>query len=469
MRISFHGAAREVTGSCHLLTTNARNRVLFDCGQFQGKSPNKQSNGKPHFDPKGIKEVVLSHAHLDHCGNLPLLVKHGFRGTITSTAPTKELAKICLLDSAKLQEEDARRSTSGSRGKKGKKEPLFTTADVERTINLFTRTIPYKQPVQLYDDTQITLYDAGHILGSAFVECAVLEDEQEKTLIFTGDLGNSNKPLIYDPEIPPHTNFLIEESTYGNRSHKSTEESVTELYDAINRTFERGGNFFIPTFAIERAQDLLYFIWQGLLSGELPSDTKIFLDSPMAIAVTEVFKRHPEFLEEDLSANCANGGGPFSMPNLNCTVTVSESKQINEVKSGAIILAGAGMCTGGRILHHIKNNISNSKNGFGLVSYAPSGTLLANIISIAKGESSRKTLRLFQTDVPVRARIHTIGGLSAHMGQDQLIEFANHASPDSGIALVHGDVPAMTTLAAMLRQQGHKTVTMPELHSSIVV
>lgn len=447
MIVKLLGASREVTGSCHLVKVNGKT-ILLDCGAFQGKNSHVKNRARINeLNPKNIDFVVNSHGHQDHIGWEPILYKNGCRAPIYSTGGTIAITKIGLIDSAKIQEEDAKRS-------KERTEPLYTKADVDKVIKHFASPISYGEPIELAPGIRITFFDAGHILGSAFILLEVEENGREKKLIFSGDLGNGGKPIIRDPEIPPQADYVLEESTYGDRSHKPIEESIEELYSAINDTFERGGNFNIPIFAIEKSQDFLCLIREGMEKGILPSYTKVFLDSPMAIDVTKVFSNYPEYYNNETKELFDSGIDPFLPPNITFTRTVDQSKEINEVKRDAIILAGSGMMQGGRILHHMKHGLPKEENGFAFTSYAPHGSQARKIIDGAN------YIWLFKQKVPVHAKIYTIGGFSAHAGQNELLKWHEPIEPEKTF-LVHGDTVPMETLASKLRAKSH-VVEMPK-------
>lgn len=453
MRISFHGAAKEVTGSCHLLRSGKTN-ILVDCGMFQGgpgkKSQNKDSFG---FEPKDIDFLVLTHAHLDHTGRIPLLQRQGFRGEIISTPATKELAEIVMLDSAHLQEEDAKRRNRSSPG-----EPLYTKEDVYDSMDFFLRETNYGETIDLTKDIRMTTYDAGHILGSAFFFIEINEGAKTKKVIFSGDLGNKGKPIVSDPAIPPSSDLVVMESTYGDRCHKPFDDSVVELFGAINDTFDRGGNLFIPSFAIERAQEIILILKDGIEQGILPKDTKIILDSPMAISATEVFRRHPECFDDEVKKLFGKKMDPFNMPNLSFSHSRDDSKAINDIKSGTVVIAGSGMCNGGRILHHLKNNIGRKECGFAFINFAPKGTLARNII---EGKTPAK---IFGVYVPVNAQIYTIGGFSAHAGQSELLDWHKATDSPDITFLTHGDPKALAVLSEKITESGSET-KVPGLHN----
>jgi metallo-beta-lactamase family protein len=351
MKISFHGADQDVTGSCHLVECNGQ-RILIDCGMYQGGHDLKEENTKPFgFDPASIDKLLLTHAHLDHCGRIPLLVKRGFGGEIISTGASFELARLVLLDSAGLQEEEARYQERKARRRNSKRkhkvvEPLYTILDALNCFDNFGRHANYDQPLQLGKGIRATFLDAGHILGSASILLELEEDGQQHRLLFSGDLGYSGRVILRDPEKPPEVDTVVMETTYGDRCHKQLEPSIHELYDAINHTIGRGGNVIIPTFALERAQEILYYLREGMENHEIQHFLNVFLDSPMAISATEIFSRHPECFDVEALELAGDGKDPFDLPGLHFTRETADSIAINNIDGGAVIMAGSGMCTG---------------------------------------------------------------------------------------------------------------------------
>ncbi len=442
MKISFHGADREVTGSCHLLEV-AGKRILIDCGLYQGSRELTAENGEDFgFDPASIDLLLLTHAHLDHCGRIPLLVERGFAGEIISTAATRELARLVMLDAAFLQEEEARRrQRQASRRGHSDGRPLYTMLDALSSMDRFGRMVAYGETIALAQGLTSIFYDAGHILGSASIR---IEHRGNGSVIFSGDIGNSGRPILRDPQPPPHADVAVMETTYGDRLHKPLGPSVEELYAAITDTFARGGNVVIPTFALERAQEILYYLRVGVESGRLPHTLPVFLDSPMAISATEVFRRHPECYAPEERDLFADGRDPFTLPGLHFTRETDESIAINRISGGAIIMAGSGMCTGGRVRHHLRRNLWRADSSIVFVGYAASGTLARLLIDGAKA------VRLFNEDIPVRARLHTINGFSAHADQDELLAWHRAIRPAQTI-LVHGDAQVMQRFAAQLK------------------
>jgi len=458
MKISFHGADQGVTGSCHMIHC-AGKRILIDCGMYQGGRELDEENAEPFgFEPADIDIVLLTHAHLDHCGRLPLLVKRGFRGEIITTAASRELARVVMLDAAGLQEEEARYQArkAARRNKKAQHTvPLYSTLDALNCLEQFGRTAVYGKPVDLVPGVRATFLDAGHILGSASIFLELEENGQRRSLVFSGDLGNAGRPLLRDPVTPPHADVVIMETTYGNRRHKAIAPSVEEMYTAINDTFKRGGNVIIPTFALERAQEVLYYLRQGIEDNRLPASMQVFLDSPMAISATEIFDRHPECYDPEVARQFRNNIDPFDLPGLHMTRETSESMAINRISGGAVIMAGSGMCTGGRVRHHLKHNLWRRDSSIIFVGFAAIGTLARTIIDGAR------QVRIFGEEFTVKAHVHTINGFSAHADQAELLAWHNRISGVKKTYLVHGEEDAMRHFAGLLKGT---EVEMPALH-----
>jgi len=344
MKISFHGADREVTGSCHLVECNGT-RLLIDCGMFQGGRELDEENAEDFgFTAGDIDFLLLTHAHLDHCGRIPLLAKRGFRGEIITTAASRELARLVMLDAAHLQEEEAEyraRKAARQHGRhKTETTPLYTVLDALNSTDFFGRTAEYRQPLDIAPGIRATFFDAGHILGSASILLELEENGRRQTVLFSGDLGYSGHTLLRDPEPPPHADVVVMETTYGDRLHKKLQPSVDELYTGIEDTFRRGGNVVIPTFALERAQEILYYLREGVETGRLPPSMQVFLDSPMAISATEIFEHHPECYDEKTAALFRNGQDPFHLPGLHLTRETAQSMALNNIGGGAVIMAG---------------------------------------------------------------------------------------------------------------------------------
>lgn len=459
---SCHGAAREVTGSCHRIQCGDH-QVLVDCGLFQGRRDEEAANAEAFgFDPHGIDALLLTHAHLDHCGRIPRLVKQGFKGPIYATAATRELARVVLMDAARLQEEDAARA-SRLRHRRGEAErdPLFTLEDVLRTLDLFAEAVPYNQTIQITGGIHAEFIDAGHILGSACILLSLEDGDATRRIVFSGDVGCSGRDILRDPNPAPAADYVVMESTYGDRNHRSLAESIDEFYEAISRTLARGGNVVIPSFALERAQEILYYLHRGTKDGHLPQGTPIFLDSPMAISATEIFRRHPEGLREAFAEELSHDD-PFATPNLHFTRDASESMAINRIEGGAIIIAGSGMCTGGRVRHHLKHNLWRDKSSVVFVGYAANGTLGRRIVDGAR------RVRIFDEIIQVNASIHTINGFSAHADHDGLLNWLGDSARRL-VMLVHGEQErGMRVMNDTLTARAFH-VALPELNTPVAL
>ena len=468
MKIAFHGAAGGVTGSCFLVSTGDA-RVLIDCGIFQGGDEDRDEHdehaeradddGSFGFDPASIDYVLLTHAHLDHCGRLPLLVKAGFRGEILATSATRDLVRLVLLDAAQLQKEDAQRAAR-RRLRRGAAptQPAFDEMDVFDAMDRFGRSVTYGRAFTLSPGIRVTFGNAGHILGASWVLLEIDEQGAPKRLLFSGDLGTGNSPLLNPPDPAPQADIVVMESTYGDRPHKPLGPSVEELKTAILDTIERGGNVVIPTFALERAQEILFHLHALVENAELPRRLDVFLDSPMAISATAVFRRHPEAAGAELRAHLTEHDDPFHLPRLQMTRDSAESMAINQIRSGAVILAGSGMATGGRVLHHLKHNLWRPECSVVFVGYAASGTLARRIID------GQREVRIFGEAIRVAAHIYTIGGFSAHADQAGLLRWYRTAGSPARTFLVHGEDRSRQALAASLRGEG-RSVELPDLHA----
>ena len=457
MKLSFHGADRSVTGSCHLVEY-AGKRILIDCGLRQGSRELDAENAEPFgFDAAGIDYVLLTHAHLDHCGRLPLLAKRGFRGEIITTSASRELARLVMLDAAHMQEEEARfrsRKVGGDGASRASIEPLYSTLDALNCLDFFGRTANYAQAIEVAAGARATFIDAGHILGSASIFVELEEQGHQTSVLFSGDLGSASRVLLRSPAKPPHAENVVMETTYGDRLHKQLGPSIDEFYQAITETFKRGGNVIIPTFALERAQELLYFLSQGVAQGRLAQSTQVYLDSPMAISATEIFRRHPEGFEAATAKLFEAGGDPFGLPGLHFSRETAESVAINNIRGGAIIMAGSGMATGGRVRHHLQHNLGREDSSVVFVGYAAVGTLARQIIDGAK------QVNILGEDIRIKARIYTINGFSAHADQAELLAWQKQTGAKRTF-LVHGEEDIMSQFAANLVDT---RVEMPEPH-----
>jgi metallo-beta-lactamase family protein len=452
MEITFHGAAGSVTGSCHLVTCAGR-RILVDCGMFQGGRELREENASDFgFDPAAIDVLLLTHAHLDHCGRIPLLVKRGFRGEIVCTAATRDLSRLVLLDSAHLHEEEARRRRHHGRADRA---PLYDTVDALDSLDRFGRVADYGRTMPLWEGARATFHDAGHILGSASILLDLTEAGRSRRILFSGDIGPENRPLLNGPDPPAPVDVVVMEATYGDRDHRPLDASVAEFLDAVRDADARGGNVIIPTFALERAQELLFHLREGMERGEIRRSTQVFLDSPMAISATQIFRRHPEAMKAGIERMIRSGRDPFRLPELHITRDASESMALNRIRAGAVIMAGSGMCTGGRVRHHLRHNLGHSDCSVIFVGYAAEGTLARIIIDGAK------SIKLFGDRIPVRARIHTINGFSAHAGRSGLLDWHARTGGPEVTFLVHGEDKARQALAQAL---AGTRVEMPGMH-----
>ena len=461
MKISFHGADHQVTGSCHLLECNGK-RILIDCGMFQGGRELAEENAEAFgFEAADIDYLLLTHAHLDHCGRIPLLTKRGFKGEIITTSASRELAHLVLLDSAHLQEEEAayqsRKAARRHNHHNKEIKPLYSVLDALNSMDFFGRVASYNTVLDIAPGIRAIFMDAGHILGSASIFLKLEENGKKRSVLFSGDLGYSGRSLLRDPVINKKADVVVMETTYGDRLHKQLEPSIEELYQNIEDTFHRGGNVIIPTFALERAQEILYFLHQGIKQNRLPASTQVFLDSPMAISATEIFQHHPESYNAETAKLFHQGKNPFSLPGLHFTRETAQSIALNNITGGAIIMAGSGMCTGGRVRHHLKYNLWREKSSVIFVGYAAYGTLARRIIDGAK------KVNIFHEEIPVRAKIFTIGGFSAHADRDELLAWHQQAGSPQKTYLVHGEENAMQKFAKHL----HNTeVIMPKQNES---
>ncbi len=457
MKFEFHGADQNVTGSCHLLEIKGK-KILIDCGLYQGGREMDEENAEPFgFEPAEIDYLLLTHAHLDHCGRIPLLVKQGFNGEIITTAATCELARLVLLDSANLQEEEAQYKTrkASRHGQPVEIKPLYSVVDALNSFGFMGRTANYNTTMEIASGIKATFIDAGHILGSASI---VLEFEVKgklRKIVFSGDLGYKGRAILRDPCYPPKADIVVMETTYGDRQHKTLNPTLDEFYTAVTETVLHGGNVIIPTFALERAQEILYYIREGIADKRLPEYLPVFLDSPMAISATEIFQRHPECFDKETYQIFKSGQDPFSFPGLHFTRQTADSMAINNVTGGAVIMAGSGMCTGGRVKHHLKHNLWNPRNAVIFVGYAAQGTLARRIID------GSDTVKIFGEEIQVQASIYTIGGFSAHADQSQLLDWYQKSGKPEVTFLVHGEKDVMQVFAKKLV---HTQVEIPHLH-----
>ena len=463
MHLHFLGANRQVTGSRYVLEACGR-RVMIDCGLVQERQFVSRNWDAPPVDPKSIDWLVLTHAHLDHCGLTPRMVSQGFDGPIIGTEPTAELAEIIMLDSAHIHEEDAayKKRRHEREGRTGPRPvvPLYTTADATAAVNLLEGA-RYNEPVKLCDQISVTFHDAGHILGSSIVELVVTEDGTTRRLIFSGDLGQWDKPLIRDPSLLDDADYIIIESTYGDRSHRDAGDVVDQLAAVINETAKRGGNLVIPTFAMERAQELMYHVGRLVHEDRIP-DLPVFLNSPMAVDVTEVFRKYPDYLDAETHALFAAGQPPLRFPGLTLVRSIAQSKALNTRGGSNIIMAASGMCTGGRIKHHLKHNIGREDSTILFVGYQANGTLGRLILQ------GREEIRIFREKHPVRAKIAQIHGFSAHADREDLLHWlANFKQPPKRLFITHGEEDAAIALSQTVESKLKWSTTVPEYTDAV--
>ena len=458
MKLTFLGAAKNVTGSKYLLDAGGL-RMLIDCGLYQERGL-KDRNWEPFpVDPKSIDCVLLTHAHLDHCGMIPRLAKDGFKGKIYGTAATNKIAEIVMLDSGKLQEEDAafKKKRHEKEGRKGPHPvmPLYTRAEAEAVLPRLS-PVDFGRDFPLSDKVSIRFYGAGHILGAASIKVTAKEDAGTKSIIFSGDIGRWDMPILKDPEPLDAADYVVMESTYGNRIHDDNGHIPDELADILNSTYKAGGNVIIPSFAVERTQDLLYHLNKLLAAKRIPH-MLTFLDSPMAIRVTEVFKEHKDLFDDETRQLLREGKHPCDFPNLKITNSADQSKAINSIRGSAIIIAGSGMCTGGRVKHHLKNNITRDECTVLFIGYQAVGTLGRIILDGAE------EVRIHGETFPVRAQIAKIGGFSGHADQTELLKWVTPLqAPPKRIFVTHGEPESAEAFAKLLRGKMKAEVTVPD-------
>lgn len=429
MKIRFLGAARTVTGSCYHLTSNGL-QILIDCGMTQGKNADEINRMPFSFDPKQIDYLLLTHAHIDHSGLIPKLVKDGFQGKIVTTTATADLVEIMLYDSAHIQEKDAEWLTKKSfrSGKDEVFEPLYTSEDVAASIPFFDRK--QYRTIEDLGGIKYRFIDAGHILGSGSLEIWFQSDNGEKKIVFSGDVGKNENPIIQDPEHIAEADYVVVESTYGNRLHKGMEETIDEMVDAIKTTFKKGGNVLFPAFAVGRTQDIIYIL-NKLIKEKRLNELDVYIDSPLADKATKIYMAHPEFFDAE-AANLFSVKSTSGM-RTHFTTTVEESQKLNKIKSGAIIIAGSGMCDGGRIRHHFKHNLWRPECSIIFTGFQVRGTLGRLIVD------GIKSVRVLGEEIAVRAKVYTIGGFSAHADQKELLEWLDSIKNKPEIFIVHGE------------------------------
>lgn len=451
MFVEFHGAADEVTGSMHRVQVGGRD-ILLDCGLFQGRraEANARNRRIPQWAQKA-HALVLSHAHLDHTGNTPTLVKRGFSGNVYCTPCTRDLAGVMLRDAAMIQEQDAKwiNRRNERDGIDEEVQPLYTVEDAQRAIGHMV-SIPLHRPMAIAPGVTLTFHDAGHVLGSALVVLDLEEKGRRLRLLFTGDLGREELPLLPSPEIVEGVEFLIMESTYGDRLHADISGTDDQLAEIIGKTIERGGRVFIPSFALERAQEVLFALERLHEASRLPS-VPIYIDSPLAISITEIYKLHPDSLSHQVRQRLLDRNDPFCPPGLQYVSDVATSKQLQASGEPCVVIAGSGMCEGGRIVHHFREGLGNPKNSVVIAGFMAQHTLGRRLVE------GRKEVKVLGVQRNVRAQIHVLDGLSAHADKNDLMSFVKATVREGRldrVALVHGEAQARENLALSIEELG---------------
>jgi len=468
VRLKFLGGVRTVTGSSHLLTT-PKSKILIDAGLFYGKRREfYEANTKFNFRPQHVDALVLSHAHIDHCGNIPTLIKHGLRCKIYTTSATRDLCRLMLADSGKIQAEDFKYLTKITRKIKGRNRgnvmrprgPLYTQRDALRSIAKF-RPLHYGQRFKITNDVTLTLFDAGHVLGSSISLLEVRMDREVLRLGYAVDLGREELPLLNSPTVLRDLDYLILESTYGGRLHSSIEDAKIKLRDAINRTIERRGKIIIPSFALERTQEVIYCIGEFMRDGSVPA-VPIYVDSPLATKVTEVFRKNIHYMSQDVKNQITKDSSPFDFLNLHYVQNQAESKALNNDKRPMIIIAGSGMCEAGRVLHHLKNNITESRNTVLIVGFMAKDTLGRKIVE------REEIVRIYGMEHELNAEVVVINALSGHADRKCLVRYARKSTPAKQIFLVHGDEEQIGNLNDALLKE-HLNPYVPEKNEDVVL
>ena len=463
MEITFHGAARTVTGSQHLLDIDGT-RILLDCGLYQGpRSESEDRNRHLPFDAGAVDAMILSHAHIDHSGNIPNLVRNGFHGDIISTFATRDLCNIMLRDSAKIQEQDVEYlNKKRVRANEPLLQPLYTMADAARSMKQFVG-IGYERPYQVVPGITVTFYDAGHVLGSAIValDVAGKDGRPPARIVFSGDLGRAHRPILNDPVYLEAADILILESTYGNREHPQDQDTDHLLEDVIRDTVKKGGKVIVPAFAIGRTQELVFRLNNLVEDGDLPPNLQVYVDSPLAIDATSVFRAHPEAYDAETAEVMMTDRDhdPFGFSLMSYTRSAQESKALNFLKNPAVIISASGMAEAGRILHHLKNNVEDPRSTVLITGFQAEHTLGRRLVD------GNSRVKIFGEDYDVRARVVSLTGLSGHADRSELLAWAGHLKrPPRRTFLVHGEAEAALALADSLRVQlGFPSVDVPEM------
>lgn len=465
IKLSFLGAARNVTGSRYLLEVNGV-RLLVDCGLYQEREFRSRNWDPFPIPPSDMDAVLLTHAHVDHCGLLPKLVREGFQGKIYCTAATAEITQIMLVDSAKLQTEDAefkkKRHKREGRRSPYPEVPLYIVDDARATAPLFS-PVRYGESVHITDGLDATFYDAGHVFGSAMIKVVVNQNGEKRTILFSGDVGRQDRPIIEDPTLFHEADYVLIESTYGDRLHESSEDIGNKLAEIINSTRRAGGNIIIPSFALERSQEVMCYLNELLLEDRIPH-LMVFVDSPMAISITEVFKNHPELFDQEMSTLMRQRNSPFNFPGLTMVQTVDESKAINHIAGTAVIIAGSGMCTGGRVKHHLVANIPRKESTILFVGFQANGTLGRHIVDGAE------EVRILGQNYPVRARVAQIHGFSAHADRNELFGWISELKKSPRhVFITHGEASAAQSFGEFLHEKTGWEMSVPEYGEEILL
>jgi metallo-beta-lactamase family protein len=457
MELTFIGAAQTVTGSMHLVSVNGVN-ILLDCGMFQGRrdEANNRNRNFP-FEPKSIDSVILSHAHIDHSGNLPSLVKHGFSGTIYSTPATRDLCSVMLIDSAYIQEKDAEYiNKKAKKNKQSEVEPIYTPQDVLNTLGNF-QGIPYHKEFRICDGVIAQFFDAGHILGSAGIRLSVKEKEKTITLGFSGDIGRWDLPIIKDPEFMGNLDYLIMESTYAGIKHDSAELMEKQLESVIGRALDKGGKIIVPAFSVGRTQDIVYTLYKLFEGGKLPK-IPIFVDSPLSLNITEVYKLHPECFDTETAAHILQHHDPFGFNQIRYIQNTEESKALNEKKGTCMIISASGMCEAGRILHHLANNIEDPKSTILFVGYTAEHTLGRKIVD------RLPEVKIFDKFYKLKAEVEVLESFSAHADGDELLKYVTQfdLKKMKEVFIVHGEPERSQILQKNIESNNYKSVLIPK-------
>jgi metallo-beta-lactamase family protein len=462
MKLTFLGAVRTVTGSMHLLEVNG-SRILLDCGLYQGhREESNLRNRKLPLDPRSIDVVVLSHAHIDHSGNLPQLARQGFSGIVYTTPASRDLCSAMLRDSAYIQEQDAKFLNKNRSPHAPPIEPLYDYADVLRVMERMI-AVPYRARIPIAPNVGLTFHDAGHILGSAIVVLDAEERGVKRRIGFTGDLGRRGSPILRDPERPLGLDVLITESTYGGRLHDSFDQAGEDLARVLTAAADQGSKVIVPSFAVGRAQDLVYIISKLQAEKRIPV-LPIYVDSPLTVDVTEIHRLHPECYDEEVRRMIEAGGQPFGFHNMTYIRHVEDSKALNEMRGPMVIISASGMAETGRILHHLRNNIEDARNTILIVGYQAHGTLGRRLVE------KEEEVRIFGEPHRVRARVKVLNSLSAHADQRELLDWIlNRSDPGKRVYIVHGDSDQSEALAAELQARGASDVAIPEFNVGYAV